>query len=366
MKFSTTKDVLLKGIQGVQAVIDAKAVQPILSHILVEADGETTVLTATDFNVCVTAALPIKPAIGGAITIPARKLAEIIKEMPDGEAISISVKKNNLVNIECDKSAFKIMGLPEDEFSKPPAFKDKNHIVLEQKKLKTMLGRTSFAIGHDEIRHTLNGILFVVKPTYLRMVATDGRCLAMIEEKMQLPKTIETKFILPSKAVDELDRILADSDDEVRLFLAEKQVLFDTGTKKLVSRLIEGDFPNYERVVPAEAKEKVAVPRSALLAAIKRVALFTSPDSMFITIDVARDKMTLSKSDPHSGEARVELEARYKGKELSVCFNPDYLISLLKNIDEETVAIELVDPEKPGVVRIGSEYVYVVMPRQPS
>ena len=366
MKFSTTKDILLKGIQGVQSVIDAKAVQPILSHILVEADGESTVLTATDFNVCVMNTLPIKPAIGGAITIPAKRLAEIIRELPDGETISLSVKKNNLVNIECEKSAFKIMGLPEDEFSKPPEFKDKNHILLQQKKLKLMLRRTSFAIGHDEIRHTLNGILFVVKPNGMRMVATDGRCLAMIEEKMQLPKTIETKFILPAKAVDELDRILADTDDEVRLFLAEKQVMFDTGAKKLVSRLIEGDFPNYERVVPAEAKEKVVVPRAALLPAIKRVALFTSQDSMFIKIDVSRDKMTLSKSDPHSGEARVELGAQYKGKELSVCFNPDYLISLLKNIDEESVSLELVDPEKPGVVRIGNEYVYVVMPRQPS
>jgi len=366
MKFSATKDVLLKGIQSVQTVIDAKAVQPILSHILVEATSDNLILTATDFNIGVVATLPIKPAIPGAITIPAKRLSEIIKELPDNEIISISVKKNNLVNIECGKSAFKIMGLPEDEFSKPPEFKDKNSITLKQGKLKTMLRRTSFATGHDEIRHVLNGILFVIKSTCIRLVATDGRCLAMIEEKMQLPKTVETKFILPSKAVDELDRILADADDDVRVFLAEKQVLFDTAAVKLVSRLIEGDFPNYEKVVPEEAKEKVLVLRAVLLAAIKRVALFTSADSNFIKIDMARDKMILSKSDPHSGEARVELDAQYKGKELSVGFNPDYLISMLKNLDEETISLELVDPEKPGVVRIGSEYVYVAMPRQPS
>lgn len=365
MKFTAPKDVLLKGIQSVQAVIDSKAVQPILSHILIKAVTDNLILTATDFNVGIITTIPVKPAILGAITVPAKKLSEIIRELPDDEVVSISVKKNNIVNIECGNSNFKIMGLSEEEFSRPPEFKDKNYVTLKQARLKTMLRRTGFAMGHDEIRHVLNGILFVLKPSGLRLVATDGRCLAMTEEKMQLPKTLEGKFILPSKAVGELDRALAD-DGDVKMLIAEKQVMFDTGVTKLVSRLIEGEFPNYERVIPEEAKEKAVVSRQALLAAIKRVALFTSPDSMFVRVDAAKDKMVLSKSDPHTGEARVELEAQYKGKELSIGFNPDYLISLLKNIDQETIALELVDAEKPGVVRIADEYVYVVMPRQPS
>lgn len=365
MKFTAPKDILLKGIQGVQTVIDSKAPQPILSHILVEATTDNVVLTATDFNVGITSTLPIKPAIAGAITIPAKKLSEIIRELPDSEAITISVKKNNIVNIECGNSNFKIMGLPEEEFSKPPEFKDKNNIILKQARLKTMLRRTSFATGHDEIRHVLNGVLFVIKPTCIRLVATDGRCLAMTEEKMQLPKTLEGKFILPTKAVDELDRLLSD-DGDVKMSVTEKQVMFDTGLAKIVSRLIEGEFPNYERVIPEEAKEKAVISRQALLAAIKRVALFTSPESMFVRMDATKDKMILSKSDPRAGEARVEIEAQYKGKDLSIGFNPDYLISLLKNVDQESIAFELVDPEKPGVVRIADEYVYVVMPRQPS
>lgn len=365
MKFAAPKDVLLKGIQSVQAVIDSKAIQPILAHILIEATNDNIVLTATDFNVGIITSISVKPALVGAITVPAKKLMEIIRELPDGEIVSVSVKKNNIVNIECGKSNFKIMGLSEDEFSKPPEFKDKNYVTMKQPRLKTMLRRTSFATGRDEIRHVLNGILFSLKPSGLRLVATDGRCLAMTEEKMQLPKTLEGKFILPSKAVGELDRILAD-DGDVKMLVMEKQVMFDAGATKLVSRLIEGDFPNYERVIPEETKEKIVVSRQALLAAIKRVALFTSPDSMFVKVDAAKDKMVLSKSDPHTGEARVEIEAQYKGKELSIGFNPDYLISLLKNVDQETIALELVDAEKPGVVRIADEYVYVVMPRQPS
>lgn len=365
MKFTAPKDLLLKGIQSVQAVIDAKAVQPILAHILIEATEENIILTATDFNIGIITVIPVKPAIVGSITVPAKKLAEIIRELPESEEISVSVKKNNIINIECANSNFKIMGMGEEEFSKPPEFKDKNYVALKQPKMKTMLRRTSFATGHDEIRHVLNGILFVLKPTCLRLVATDGRCLAMTEEKMQLPKTLEGKFILPSKAVNELDRILGE-DGDVRMHVTEKQVMFDTGTTKLVSRLIEGEFPNYERVIPEETKDKIVISRQALLAAIKRVALFTSPDSMFVRFDAAKDKMVLSKSDPHTGEARVEVEAQYKGKELSIGFNPDYLVSLLKNVDQETIAMELVDAEKPGVVRIADEYVYVVMPRQPS
>ncbi len=364
MKISAPKDQLLKGIQSVQTVIDSKAVQPILSHILIEATNDYVTLMATDFNVGIVTTIPVKPSIAGAITVPAKKLADIIKELPD-EIITVSVKKNNIINIECGNSNFKIMGLSEDEFSKPPEFKDKNYITLKQSKLKTMLRRTGFAAGHDEIRHVLNGILFVMKPAHLRLVATDGRCLAMSEEKMQLPKTLEGKFILPAKAVGELDRILSD-DGDVKMFVADKQVMFDTGNTKLVSRLIEGEFPNYERVIPEEAKEKIIVVRAALLGAIKRVALFTSPDSMFVRVDASKDKIVMSKSDPHTGEAHVAIEAQYKGKDLSMGFNPDYLISLLKNIDQETIALELVDAEKPGVVRIADEYVYVVMPRQPS
>ena len=365
MKFAAPKDVLLKTIQGVQAVIDLKAPQQILSHILIEATTDSLVLTATDFNVGIIATIPIKPSIIGAITIPAKKLADVIKELPEGEMISVSVKKNNMVNIECTNNNFKIMGQPEEEFSKPPEFKDKNNITLKQSKLKTMLRRTSFAMGHDDIRHVLNGVLFIIKPSGVRLVATDGRCLAMAEEKAQLPKAMEGRFILPSKAVGELDRFLGDEGD-VRLFVSGKQVMFDTGTVKIVSRLIEGEFPNYERVIPEEAKEKAMVSRQGLLSAIKRVALFTSPDAMYVKLDVTKDKIVLSKSDPHAGEARVDVEAQYKGKELSMSFNPDYLISFLKNVDQEVVALELVDPEKPGVARIADEYVYVVMPRQPS
>ncbi len=363
MKFNSTKDVLLKGIQGVQTAINTKSTLPILSNILIESTNDNVILTTTNLDIGIVSTIPIKPTIPGAITIPAKKFSDIIKELPDSEPISVSVKKNNMVSIECENSSFKIMGLPKEEFPQLPEFKDTDFIVIEQKKMKRMLRLTSFAVSHDESRYVLNGILFVIKPAFIRLVATDGRRLAMIEEKMKLPKTMERKFIVPVKAVVELDRVLQDEGD-VKIALGDNQIFFDVGNIKLVSRLIEGEFPNYEQVIPKEIKDKVVVSREKFLSAIKRVALFTNSDSMAVKVELIKDRVIFSKSAPYLGEARVETEAEYKGKDLSVGFNPDYLIDLLRNVDQESLSFEFLDAEKPGVVRIGEDYVYVVLPMQ--
>jgi DNA polymerase-3 subunit beta len=362
MKFGIERDVLVKGIQTVQNAINTKSTLPILSNILIEAEEESITLIATDLDIGIISKIPVKPNITGSITIPAKKFSDIIKELPAAD-ISISVKKNNAVNIECQNSSFKIMGLPKDEFPQMPEFKDRESITLPQKKLKELLNMTSFAVSHDETRYVLNGILFIIRPTHLRFVATDGRRLALIESKMQLPKTHERKTIVPTKAVDELARILGDEGD-VRVAFSENQVSFDMGTKRVISRLIEGEFPNYEQVIPKEVKEKIVVKRQDLLSALRRAALFTNQDSMAVKLEIAKDRLILSKSTPYIGEAREELPAEYKGKDLSVGFNPAYLIDALKNMDLETVGLEIPDPEKPGVIRIGDEYVYVVLPMQ--
>lgn len=363
MKFCSTKEDLLKVVQTVQSAINSKSTLPILSNILIETAETGTTLTATDFDIGIISTTAIKAQVAGAITLPAKKFLDIIKELPEKEVISVSVKKNNLVHIECGKSAFKMMGLPKEEFPQPPEFKNKEFISIEQKKLKKMIHMTEFAVSDDEVRYVLNGTLFTIKPSYIRLVATDGRCLAVIEEKMQLPKTLERKFIVPKKAIDEVDRILGDEGD-VKIFYSDNQVLFDVGHTKLVSRLIEGEFPNYEKVIPEEAKNKVMVNKSAFLSALKRVALFTTPESMVVKVETQKDKMIISKASPSLGEATEELDVEYKGREFAIGFNPVYIINLLKNTDQESIGFELVDPDKPGVVRMGLEYVYVVMPRQ--
>ncbi|MDP3790473.1 MAG: DNA polymerase III subunit beta [Candidatus Omnitrophota bacterium] len=362
MKFDTTKDVLTKGIQDVQSAINPKTTLPILSNILMETGKDNLSLTATDLDIGIISNIQVKPGTEGAITIPAKKFFDIIKELPEGD-VSVSVKKNNLVHIECPSCLFKIMGLPKDEFPQLPDFKDKDSIAIQRPRLKKMIAMTSFAISRDETRYVLNGVLFIIKPTYIRMVATDGRRLAMVEEKIQAPKTQERKVIIPAKTIAELGKLLGD-EGEVKVCFGNNQVLFDMGGTKVVSRLIEGEFPNYEQVVPKEVKDKIGVSRVKLLAATKRAALFTNTDSLAVKIELSKDKMVLSKSAPYIGEAREEIVVDYKGKDIAIGFNPDYLVDALKNINEETVNLEISDPEKPGVIRIGNEYVYVVLPMQ--
>lgn len=362
MKFDTTKEVLIKGIQEVQNAINPKTTLPILSNILIEAGKDTLSLIATDLDIGIVSIIPIKTGSEGVITVPAKKFFDIIKELPDGE-ISISVKKNNLVHIECIKCVFKIMGLPKDEFPQLPDFKDKDSVTMQRSKLKKMLLMTSFAISRDETRYVLNGVLFIIKPTYIRIVATDGRRLAMVEEKNQSPKTHEKKVIIPAKTITELVKLLGD-EGEVKICFGNNQVLFDMGSTKVVSRLIEGEFPNYEQVIPKEVKDKILIERARFLSATKRAALFTNPDSLAVKVELAKDKMVLSKNAPYIGEAHEEIGVDYKGKDLAIGFNPDYLIDALKNISNETVPFEVADAEKPGVIRIGSEYVYVVLPMQ--
>ncbi len=362
MRFNTTKEVLVKGLQTVQNAINPKTTLPILSNILIETNKDNLSLTTTDLDIGIISNIQIKLGADGAVTIPAKKFFDIIKELPEGE-VSVSVKKNNLVHIECQKCLFKIMGMPKDEFPQLPDFKDKDSIIIQRAKLKKMIAMTGFAISHDETRYVLNGVLFIIKPTHIRMVATDGRRLAMIEDKAQVPKTQERKIIIPAKTITELGKLLGD-EGEVKICFGNNQVLFDMGNTKVVSRLIEGEFPNYEQVVPKEAKDKAGISRQEFLAATKRAALFTNQDSLAVKIELSKDKMVLSKSAPYIGEAHEEIVVDYKGKDLAIGFNPDYLIDVLRNINEEVVNLEVVDADKPGVIRIGSEYVYVVLPMQ--
>jgi DNA polymerase-3 subunit beta len=203
----------------------------------------------------------------------------------------------------------------------------------------------------------------VIKKNSLRIVATDGRRLALAEREIGLEKNVEKSLIVPAKTVQELIRNLKD-EGEIQISFGENQAMFDLGGLVIISRLIEGEFPNYEQVIPKEAKEKVVVDRENFLLAAKRVSLLTTQDSQAVKIDVEKDKMVISKNSPDIGEATEEISVNYGGSPLSIGFNPNYIMDVLKNLDDETVGFELQDPEKPGVIRTKERYIYVVLPMQ--
>jgi len=359
MKFKITKEDLLIGIQIVQNVITAKSSLPILSNILIESQKNSLKLTATDLDVGISCEVPVDIQEEGAITVPAKRFSDIIKELPAQE-LDITTKKNNQVNIETESCQFKIMGLPKEEFPKLPEFKDKGVIKLEQATLKKMLGLTSFAVSFDESRYVLSGILFKINKGNLILVATDGKRLAIMEKKLGQNIDADMYIIVPVKTIHELNRNLKD-EGELSLILGNNQVLFDLGNVSIISRLIEGEFPDYRQVVPPVSENKIKVDREQLLLAVRRAALLSTPDYQALKLEVFKNKLVVSKSTPDVGESREEVGVEYQGKEMVIGFNPGYLIDVLKNLREERIELELTDGEKPGVIR-SNGYVYIVLP----
>ena len=361
MKIIIGKEEFLKVVQTVQNVVPSKTIQPILANMLIETLKDRIRLVATDLEIGISATAGVKVAEEGAITVPAKRLSDIIREMPPGE-ITISTKKNNMVSIESGSCVFRIMGLPKDDYPQLPDFQQKEGFTLTQPLLKDMLRMTSFAMSHDETRYVLNGINFLVKNNRVRLVATDGRRLAYIEKEAIVPKSIDKDIILSTKAVNELNRLLQDEGD-INIIVDANQALFKMGNTTLITRLVEGEFPKYEQVIPKETKGKIKTDRQKLLEAIRRASLLSNPESLAIRMDISRNHVIISKHTPEVGEEREEIDVEYNGPDFAIGFNPHYLLDVLKNLDGSEIELELIDPEKPGVIRL-ENYIYILLPMQ--
>ncbi len=359
MKLKIDKDTLLDGIHVVQNIVSSKTTLPILSNMLLETSGKTLKLNTTDLDIGISCEIPVETIEEGAITIPAKRFGDIIKELPSGD-ISINTKKNNQVDIEGNKCRFKLVGMSKDEFPKFPEFKDREVIKLDQAVLREMLRMTSFAVSHEESRYILNGVLLEMEGDTIRMVATDGRRLAKIEKKSINNIKKETSVIIPLKAVQEIFRNLGD-EGQVSMVSGTNQVLFDIEGILIATRIIEGEFPNYEQVIPKPAASGIKIGRSALLSAIRRANLLATPDFQAIKFELFSDKLVVSKTTPDVGESREEVAIEHKGKEMIVGFNPQFLIDVLKNLEDDTINLELLGPDKAGVIRM-SDYLYLALP----
>src|SRR5580693_3388498 len=254
MKFSVSKDKLLEGLQQVQNVVSTRTTLPILSNVLLQASDGAVHLTTTDLDVGVRGSFEADVEKEGATTLPARRLFNIVRELPASE-IQVDIDGKNAASIRSGQSFFKILGLPEEEFPPLPKFEDAKVVTIRQKDLRDGLKKTSYAISTDETRYVLNGLLFSFKENKLTLVATDGRRLAMVDIELEIPRSQETDIIVPTKAVAELQRLVRE-EGEVKLGIGENQIAFELNRTLLVSKLIEGNYPNYRQVIPAEAKEE--------------------------------------------------------------------------------------------------------------
>ena len=365
MNLTISKEQLINGLQAVQNVVSTRTTLPILSNVLLRADGDRLEFTATDLDVTITSAVEAKVKKGGASTVPVKKLFGIVRELASAE-IDLQVDEKNVCSIQSGASFYKINGLSADEFPPPPKFGDDRKVTLPQETVKGMMKKTSFAISSDESRYVLNGIFISLKDHKMTMVATDGRRLALADEEVDVSEKSQGEFIVPSKAVNELNRLLQDKG-EIEMRYADNQAAFALKDEKgatilIISKLIEGNYPNYRQVIPAETKERVALVREEFLHALRRAEIMTSEKSNSVKLNFGKNRLEITANSPEVGEAKETLAINYKGPEMAIAFNPKYMIDPLNALANDEVFLELIDELSPGVLKINGPFLYVVMP----
>jgi len=360
MKLTVTKAALLEGLQTVQNVVGIRTTLPILLNVLVTAEKNKVLLTTTDLDLTVRCSLEAQVAKAGSTTIPVRRLFSIIRELPEGD-IEITVDEKDVATVTSGSSFFKIIGLSEDEFPPAPKADGKYVYHVEQGVLKEMLKKTSYAASADETRFVLNGCLLSFKEGKLTVVATDGRRLALVEQEVEFPKEAESDFILPTKTVNELLRILKD-EGELKTYKKDNQIVFEFGDVLIASKLVEGTYPNYRQVIPGHCEERVTIEREALFSALRRVALLTTDKSNATKLTFGKNKLVILMTTPDVGEARETLPIKYTGKEISVAFNPEFMMDPLRALANDEIFIELTDDLSPGVIKCDMPFLYVIMP----
>ncbi len=368
MEITVGKFELLRELTATQGVVERKTTIPILSNYLFEAAADKLSLTATDLDLSLRTACNAKVKKEGSCTIPARKLYDYVKLLPDAE-ITIKLLDNHWVSIRCGRSNTKMVGMAKSNFPTLPVFPTAGVVKIPAQVLRGMIAKTGFAIASEESRYTLNGALMVLKPESITMVATDGHRLAHIERSGEKFEGVsgEMKTLVPKKAMDELKSLLDSTDAETIDFAKDESTLyFRIGPRLLTSRQLTGQFPNYEAVLPKDITKSVSIPGDDLGAAISRVAQFADERSHAVRLRLEKGELKLSASSTETGESEDSIEVAYDGDPMTIGFNAQYLIDFIKATGSGPVLLELKDPQSAGQLRPGEgedyKYRYIVMP----
>ncbi len=370
MKLSIDKSELQRGLGRIQAIVEKRNSMPILANVLLTASGKgdgRLELAATDLEVGIRGSHPAQVAKTGAVTVSARKLYDIIRELPE-ELVMLEVSGNAYVEIRCGRARFSLAGTDAEEYPSLPQFSPNALVRLQAAVLSQMIERTMYATSVDETRYHLNGVFFEVATDIgkLRMVATDGHRLALIERGVGAEaNNLASGVIIPRKGLAELKRLVDEDDaDEVELSFEGNTGLVRKGDVTLVMRLIEGEFPNYRQVIPREAKLRMTVATEPLVRALRRVALLSAERSRAVKLDLTDSKLLLSSSNPDMGEAQEEIDVDYAGPALSIGFNARYLLECLAALAAKEIHLNLRDGNSPAEIRPAddADTLAVVMP----
>jgi DNA polymerase-3 subunit beta len=366
MEIVVTKSDLLRELQLFQGIVERKNTIPILANVLIDAQGDTLSFLATDLEVGLRSKCTAKVIKGGSVTLPAKKFYEIVRSLPDTD-IHITDDKNG-ARIKADRFDSRVQTLPREDFPTLPEA-SAGGAVLPRSALKEMVAKTQFAITGEDTRFFLNGALFVMKADSMSLVATDGHRLALVTvpRNGKTPKPEQDdRPILPKKTLGELGRLLAEGDDDIQFERGENHLFFKVGERTLISRMIDGQFPAYERVIPKANDKHIEFERDRLTNAVKRVALLSSERSRAVKFQIEKGKVEVTSSSPDLGEAREELSVDYDGESMQISFNAQYLLDFLAAVSTDIVSLDLKDDVSQAVVKpVGAEgydYTYVIMP----
>jgi len=360
MKFSVVRSKFLDGLQRIQNVVSGRGTLQILQNAMIEAEGDRLCMTTTDLDISERCYVECQIEEPGSTTLPIRRLASIIRELDEGQ-IMVEVDEDDVATVQSGSSYFKIIGMSVRDFPPVPVTEGKFCYRIDQGVLREMLRKTSYAISQDETRRVLNGVLMAFKDNKLTMVATDGRRLALVEQEIEFPPEAEAELILPNKAVTELMRLLGNEGD-LKVYAQKNQAVFEIGTTMMSSKLIDGVYPNYRQVIPGACDERVVIEREALLSALRRVSVVTTDKSNATRLTFSANQLTISINTPDVGEGRDTLPVKYAGKEISIIFNPEYVMDPLKNIDDDEVFLEMNDGHSPALLKCNVPFLYVLMP----
>jgi DNA polymerase-3 subunit beta len=368
MEITVSKFELLRELTATQGVVERKTTIPILSNYLFEASGDKLSLTATDLDLSLRTACSAKVKKEGSCTIPARKLHDYVKLLPDAD-ITIKLLENHWISIRCGRSNTKMVGMARSNFPTLPVFPTVGVVKIPAQVLRGMIAKTGFAIASEESRYTLNGALMVLKPESITMVATDGHRLAHVERSGEKFEGVsgELKTLIPKKAMDELKSLLDSTEAESIDFAKDESTLyFRIGQRLLTSRQLTGQFPNFEAVLPKDNNKSVTLPGNDLGAAISRVAQFADERSRAVRLRMEKGELKLSASSTETGESEDTIETSYQGDSLTVGFNAQYILDFLKAVGAGDVKLEFKDAQSAGQLRPADsedyKYRYIVMP----
>jgi DNA polymerase-3 subunit beta len=361
----TTREVLLKPLQAVSGIIERRHTLPILSNVLLQRNGERLAFIATDIEIEITAAVGLETAADAkGLTVGARKLLEILRALPDGAEVSLAVAEKRL-QVKSGKSRFNLQTLPPEDFPRLAAPEGESvRIEVPQKLLKALFALVQYAMAQQDIRYYLNGLLMLIDGGELRVVATDGHRLALASHAVASRDIGRQEVILPRKTILELSKLLADDDDPVAIELSGSQARFTFGGIVLVSKLVDGKFPDYQRVIPANQPKRLKLGRVPLQQALQRASILTSDKFRGVRWVLTSGSLKVSCTNTEQEEAQEELEVGYSGDALDIGFNVGYLLDVLNNVEVEEIECALGDANSSALFTLPGreDFKYVVMP----